>query len=86
MSFPSRIHTQLSIVISKLSILFPPKITIVKIAYKLDFIKAFPTIAAPKKVFNSIPKCPQSNPAKSNKGLGIEAQSITVQNPYFYKD
>lgn len=45
----------------------------------------FPIAVAPKKTRKGIPKCPQVIPAKSNKGLGIEAQINTVKNPYFYK-
>lgn len=40
---------------------------------------------AEKNVLNEIPKWPQVIPAKSNRGFGIEAQSKTVMNPYFYR-
>jgi len=43
----------------------------------------FPIAVAPKKVMKGIPKVPQVIPARSNKGLGIEAHIKTVKNPYF---
>lgn len=36
-----------------------------------------------KKVVKGMRKCPQVIPARSNSGLGIEAHSRTVMNPYF---
>lgn len=45
---------------------------------------ALPTKVAEKKVLKGIRKCPQVIPAKSNKGLGIEAHASIVANPYFY--
>lgn len=49
----------------------------------LALIKAFPTNVAVKNVMNEIPQLPQIIPAKSNNGLGIEAQANIPQNPYF---
>lgn len=49
------------------------------------FIIDFPSAVAEKKVRNGIPKCPHVIPAKSNKGLGIEAHNTTVINPNFFK-
>jgi len=48
-------------------------------------IIAFPMKVAPKNVLKGILKCPQVIPARSNRGLGIEAQAKIAQNPYFYK-
>lgn len=45
---------------------------------------AFPMKVAVKNVLKGILKCPQVIPAKSNKGLGIEAQAKIVPKPYFY--
>ncbi len=45
---------------------------------------AFPIDVAEKNVMNGIKKCPQVMPAKSNNGLGIEAQSKTVMNACFW--
>lgn len=45
---------------------------------------AFPMKVAEKKVLKGILKCPQVIPAKSNKGLGIDAHARMVKNPYFY--
>jgi len=48
-------------------------------------LTAFPSKVAEKKVMNGIPKCPQVIPARSNKGLGIEAQAKIVHHPYFLR-
>ena len=53
--------------------------------YKWTFIIDFPIAVAEKNVKNGIPKWPHVIPARSNKGLGTEAQINTVTNPYFYK-
>ena len=45
---------------------------------------AFPIAVAEKNVRKGIKKCPHVIPAKSNKGLGIEAQSKTVINACFW--
>jgi len=45
---------------------------------------ALPTKVAEKNVLKGIRKCPQVIPAKSNRGLGMEAQAKIVANPYFY--
>ena len=45
---------------------------------------AFPIEVAPKNVKNGTPKCPQVKPAKSNKGLGIEAINKTVIKTKFF--
>ena len=42
----------------------------------------FPTKVALKKVKMVIPRCPQVRPARSNRGLGIEAARRIAQNPY----
>lgn len=47
-------------------------------------MKAFPNTVAPKNVQKEMRKCPQVIPAKSNNGFGIEAQSRTVRNAFFY--
>ena len=39
---------------------------------------------AVKKVRKGILKCPQVIPAKSKRGLGIEAHARMVPKPYFY--
>lgn len=44
---------------------------------------AFPINVAPKNVLKGILKCPLVMPAKSNRGLGIDAQAKMAQNPYF---
>ena len=44
---------------------------------------AFPINVAKKNFLNGILKWPQVMPAKSNKGLGIDAQSRIVIVPYF---
>ena len=44
----------------------------------------FPIAVAEKKVVKGMPKCPQVIPAKSKRGLGIDAQARMVKNPYFY--
>lgn len=44
---------------------------------------AFPINVAVKNFLNGILKCPQVIPAKSNNGLGMEAQSKIVIKPYF---
>ena len=45
---------------------------------------AFPMKVAVKKVLKGILKCPQVMPARSKRGLGIEAQAKMVPKPYFY--
>lgn len=54
-----------------------------KIIWIWTFIIAFPIKVAEKNVLNAILKWPHVIPAKSNKGLGMEAQAKTVINPYF---
>lgn len=44
---------------------------------------AFPKSVAPKKVQNGTKKWPQVRPAKSNKGLGIDAHANIPKNPTF---
>jgi hypothetical protein len=39
---------------------------------------------AEKKVLKGIRKCPQVIPAKSKRGLGIDAHARIVKKPYFY--
>jgi hypothetical protein len=46
-------------------------------------ITAFPIRVAPKKVANEIRKCPQVSPARSKRGLGIEAKSSTTMKACF---
>ena len=45
---------------------------------------AFPMKVGIKNFLNGILKCPHVIPAKSNKGLGIEALNNIVMKPYFY--
>jgi len=45
---------------------------------------AFPIKVAVKNVLKGMRKCPQVIPAKSKRGLGIDAQDRMVQKPYFY--
>ena len=45
---------------------------------------AFPIKTAEKNVLKGILKCPLVIPARSNRGLGIEAQANIAQKPYFY--
>ena len=47
-------------------------------------IMALPTKVAVKNVLKGMRKWPHVIPAKSNKGLGIEAQASIVQKPYLY--
>ena len=47
------------------------------------FIMAFPIKVAEKKVLKGIRKWPLAMPAKSKRGLGMEAQAKIAQNPYF---
>ena len=58
---------------------------ITNINYICTFIIDFPIAVAVKKVVNGIKKWPQVIPAKSNKGLGIDAHNSTVMNACFYK-
>ena len=51
--------------------------------YKCVFIILFPPATAEKNVTNEISKYPQSNPAKSNNGLGILAKARIANHPYF---
>lgn len=44
---------------------------------------ALPMKVAVKNFLNGIRKCPQVIPAKSNKGLGIDAHRRIVIKPYF---
>lgn len=44
---------------------------------------AFPMKVAEKNVLKGILKCPLVMPARSNSGLGIDAQAKMAQNPYF---
>ena len=44
---------------------------------------AFPMTVAEKNVRKGMRKCPLVIPAKSNRGLGIEAHTKIAQNPYF---
>ena len=48
------------------------------------FMIAFPIKTAEKNVLKGILKCPLVIPARSNRGLGIEAQANIAQKPYFY--
>ena len=66
---------------SKLSFL---KMAITNIIWMWTLIIAFPTKVALKKVLKGILKCPQVMPAKSERGLGIDAQARIVPKPYFY--
>ena len=45
---------------------------------------ALPTKVAEKNVLKGMRKCPHVIPAKSNKGLGIDAHAKMVAKPYFY--
>jgi hypothetical protein len=45
---------------------------------------ALPIKVAVKNVLKGIRRWPQVIPAKSNRGLGIEAHARIVANPYFY--
>jgi len=49
----------------------------------LIFIKLLPMAVAIKNIQKFIWRWPQVNPAKSNKGLGIEANNMTVMNEWF---
>jgi len=60
------------------------KIAMTNIIWIWTFIIAFPIKVAEKKVLKGIRKCPQVIPAKSKRGLGIDAQARMVKNPYFY--
>ena len=48
-------------------------------------IIALPIKVAVKNFLNGIRKCPQVIPAKSNNGLGIDAQRRIVAKPYFWR-
>lgn len=47
------------------------------------FMIAFPMKVAEKNVLKGIRKCPLVMPARSKRGLGMEAQAKMAQNPYF---
>lgn len=47
------------------------------------FMIAFPMKVAEKKVLKGMRKCPLVMPARSKRGLGMEAQAKMAQNPYF---
>ena len=47
-------------------------------------MKALPVTVAPKNVEKGIKKWPQVIPAKSNRGLGMDAHNRTVKNAFFY--
>lgn len=52
----------------------------------IDTLKiAFPIKVAPKKTPKGIKNYPQINPAKSNKGFGIDANKITTRNAWDFK-
>jgi len=38
---------------------------------------------AEKNILKGMRRCPHAIPAKSKRGLGIDAQNNTVQKPYF---
>lgn len=59
-------------------------IAMTNIIWIWTFMIAFPMKVAEKKVLKGILKCPQVIPAKSNRGLGIDAHARMVKNPYFY--
>lgn len=46
---------------------------------------AFPIKVAPKKTPKGIKNYPQINPAKSNKGFGIDANRTTTMNAWDFK-
>ena len=48
------------------------------------FMIAFPIKTAEKNVLKGILKCPLVIPARSKRGLGIEAQTKMAKKPYFY--
>jgi hypothetical protein len=59
------------------------KRVIINSIWRCTLMIALPIKVAVKNVLKGILKCPQVIPAKSNRGLGIEAHSSTVMNPYF---
>lgn len=61
------------------------KTEITKIIWMWTLIIAFPIKVAVKNFLKGIRKCPQVIPARSNKGLGIDAHSRIVMVPYFCK-
>jgi hypothetical protein len=58
------------------------KRVMMKSIWMWTFIRALPRKVAVKKVRKGMRKCPQVMPARSNRGLGMEAHSRTVMNPY----
>jgi len=49
------------------------------------FIIDLPMKVAPKNTPKGIRKWPQVSPAKSNRGLGIEAHRVTAKKAFFFK-
>ena len=45
---------------------------------------AFPIKHAPKNTLNGIKKWPQRNPARSNRGFGIDARARITRKAFFY--
>jgi len=54
------------------------KIAMMKTIWMCTFITAFPMVVARRKVFRGMRKYPHVMPARSKRGLGIDAQARMV--------
>ena len=73
-----------STILIRMSKVYLLNIIMMKNIWMCIFMTAFPIRTAEKNVSKGILKCPLVIPARSNRGLGIEAQAKMAQKPYFY--
>lgn len=78
---PTLINSMNLITISRVSF---RKTMIMNRIWMCTLMIALPINVAVKNVLNGILKWPLVIPARSKRGLGIDAQAKIVQNPYFY--